>query len=115
MSFTIKRVYEAVSREDGTRILIDRLWPRGLAKEKARIDLWSKDIAPSTGLRVWFDHDPAKWPEFRTRYRAELRTKPELMADIVERAKDGAVTLLYAAKDKKHNHALVLLEELERL
>lgn len=115
MSFTIKRVYEAVSREDGTRILIDRLWPRGLAKEKARIDLWSKDIAPSTGLRVWFDHDPAKWPEFRTCYRAELRTKPELMAEIVERAKDGAVTLLYAAKDKKHNHALLLLEELERL
>ena len=89
------------SPKDGTRILVDRLWPRGLTKKEAHIELWLKDIAPSSELRTSFDHDPAKWQEFRSRYRSELQDKPELLASILERAQNGAVTLVYAAKDKK--------------
>jgi uncharacterized protein YeaO (DUF488 family) len=114
MKIQIKRAYEETSPKDGTRILIDRLWPRGLTKKGAHVDLWLKDIAPSSELRTWFGHDPAKWQEFRSRYRSELHDKSELLASILERAQDGAVTLVYAAKDKKHNHALVLLEQLAR-
>jgi uncharacterized protein YeaO (DUF488 family) len=114
MALQIKRAYDPPSPKDGTRILVDRLWPRGLTKEEAGVDLWLKEIAPSTELRVWFGHDPSKWQEFRSRYRAELHDKPELMASVKERAEDGVVTLLYAAKDEKHNHALVLLEQLGR-
>lgn len=115
MKLQIKRVYEPASNEDGTRILVDRLWPRGLTKAKAGVDLWLKDIAPTPELRVWFGHDPSKWQGFRSSYRAELHSKPELLDSIREKAQDGAVTLLYAAKDEKHNHALVLLEQLARV
>jgi uncharacterized protein YeaO (DUF488 family) len=114
MKIQIKRAYEESSSRDGTRILVDRLWPRGLTKKEAHIDLWLKDIAPSSELRTWFGHDPAKWQEFRSRYRSELQDKSELLASILERAQDGAVTLVYAAKDEKHNHALVLLKQLAR-
>jgi uncharacterized protein YeaO (DUF488 family) len=115
MDIHIKRAYEPPSPNDGTRILVDRLWPRGLTKEEASVDLWLKEIAPSPELRVWFGHDPSKWQEFRSRYREELRGKSDLMASVKERAENGAVTLLYAAKDEKHNHVLVLLEQLVRL
>jgi uncharacterized protein YeaO (DUF488 family) len=114
MRIQIKRAYEERSPKDGTRVLVDRLWPRGLAKNEAQVDLWLKDIAPSPELRTWFGHDPAKWQEFRFRYQSELRGKSELLASILETAQDTTVTLLYAAKDEKHNHALVLLEQLTR-
>ena len=106
----IKRVYEMPSRDDGKRILVDRLWPRGLTKEKASIDLWLKEIAPSTALRKWFDHDPDKWKEFQKRYRKELRDNKELVSLLKEKIKKGTVTLVYGAKDEKHNEALVLKE-----
>jgi len=115
MNLQIKRIYEPVSPKDGTRILVDRLWPRGLSKAEASVDLWLKEIAPSAELRTWFDHDQAKWREFRLRYRAELLGKSDLLAALKERAEDGVLTLLYAAKDEKHNHAVVLLEQLELL
>lgn len=108
MNIRVKRVYEAPASEDGSRILVDRLWPRGLSKEKARVDLWLKDIAPSTGLRKWFGHDPEKWDEFRKRYAAELAGNDEQVATLREEAGKGPVTLVYAARDKEHNEALVL-------
>jgi uncharacterized protein YeaO (DUF488 family) len=106
----IKRVYEEPSRDDGMRILVDRLWPRGLTKEKASIDLWLKEVAPSTELRKWFGHDPDKWKEFQKRYRQELRDNKELVSLLKEKIKKGTVTLVYGAKDEKHNEALVLKE-----
>ena len=108
MRVAIKRVYEEPDRADGMRILVDRLWPRGLSKEKAQVDLWLKDIAPSTELRKWFSHDPDKWTEFQARYRKELKSKAELLADLKEKAAKGQVTLLYGAKDEVHNEAVVL-------
>jgi uncharacterized protein YeaO (DUF488 family) len=90
------------------RILVDRLWPRGLSKERARVDLWLKDIAPSTELRKWFSHDPNKWSEFQTRYRQELKSKADLVAILKEKAAKGPVTLLFGAKDEEHNEAVVL-------
>lgn len=104
----IKRVYEEPRNADGMRILVDRLWPRGLSKERARVDLWLKDIAPSTELRKWFSHDPNKWSEFQTRYRQELKSKADLVAILKEKAAKGPVTLLFGAKDKEHNEAVVL-------
>ncbi|HTN69255.1 MAG: DUF488 domain-containing protein [Bacteroidales bacterium] len=104
----IKRVYEKPQVDDGIRILVDRLWPRGLTKEKARIDLWLKDIAPSTQLRKWFSHDPAKWTGFRKRYLEELERNKEESLLLREQLKKGNVTLVYAAKDEEHNEALVL-------
>lgn len=112
MYLSIKRVYEPAQKEDGVRILIDRLWPRGLSKEKAKIDLWLKDIAPSQELRQWFGHDPAKWIEFQIRYRKELKSKSGDFETIREKAKRGKVTLVYGAKDEKHNDAVVLAEML---
>src|SRR5580698_1763317 len=106
----IKRVYLPREKEDGTRILVDRLWPRGLTKEKASVDLWLKEIAPSTELRKWFSHDPTKWAEFRTRYLAELRGNAEQLARLKQEAAKGTTTLLYGAKDEDHNEAVVLLE-----
>ena len=106
----IKRVYEAAQIEDGKRILVDRLWPRGLTKEKARVDIWLKDIAPSTDLRKWFGHEPAKWNEFRKRYIEELKNNEKQTSILKEQLKTGMVTLVYAAKDKEHNEALVLKE-----
>ena len=110
----IKRVYDAPDGDDGTRILVDRLWPRGLTKERACVDLWLKDIAPSTELRKWFGHDPAKWEQFRERYHRELEANVNLVSLLKEKLKGGAVTLLFAAKDAEHNEAVVLQEWLNR-
>ena len=101
----IKRVYETPSARDGIRILVDRIWPRGCTKEQARLDAWRKEVAPSTALRTWFGHDPAKWMEFQTRYRKEL-SRPEQ----TRLAQAQTVTLLYGASDKEHNQAVVLKE-----
>jgi uncharacterized protein YeaO (DUF488 family) len=114
MAVKLKRVYEAPAKDDGTRILVDRLWPRGLTKEKARVDLWLKEVAPSTELRKWFAHDPAKWTEFKTRYRAELKQNHEQIALLKAAVAKGPATLLYGAKDQEHNEAIVLRELLNR-
>jgi len=109
----LKRAYESPIKNDGYRVLVDRLWPRGLAKVKARIDLWLKDVAPSTELRQWFGHDPEKWVGFKKRYRAELKNNPAwLELQALARQKD--LTLVYAAKDQLHNEAVVLKQLLER-
>ena len=110
MAIRIKRVYQEASHEDGKRILVDRLWPRGLTKEKASVDLWLKDIAPSTELRKWFAHDPSKWDEFKQRYLDELKANSEAVQVLKDELKKGPVTLVYAAKDEEHNDALVLQE-----
>ena len=104
----IKRAYEEPDAEDGTRILVDRLWPRGLTKEKARVDLWLKDVAPSTELRKWFAHDPTKWAGFRSRYREELKKNKEQLSLLRQEAAKGTVTLVYGAKDQQHNEAVIL-------
>lgn len=106
----IKRVYEEPDASDGKRILVDRLWPRGLTKERAKVDLWLKDVAPSNDLRKWFSHDPAKWQEFQSRYREELRKNKEQFALLKQEAAKGPATLLYGAKDEQHNEAVVLLK-----
>ena len=106
-----KRIYDEPKKEDGFRILVDRLWPRGLSKEKARMDLWLKDIAPSDELRKWFSHDPRKWSDFKKKYKNELKNNPELLNKIKRmEKKEKVVTLLYAAKDEEHNNALALKE-----
>jgi uncharacterized protein YeaO (DUF488 family) len=113
MAIQLKRVYEEPSKSDGFRILVDRLWPRGLSKEKAHVDLWLKEVAPSDELRKWFGHDPARWPEFRARYRAELKRNREQLT-LLRRAVDRShATLVYGAKDKEHNQAVVLRQLLE--
>ena len=113
---SIKRVYDRPGNEDGTRILVDRVWPRGLTREGARIDVWLKDIAPSSQLRKWFGHDPARFDEFSKLYRAELDMKGDLVDRLVTSLEEGPVTLLYAAHDNEHNHARVLFGYLgERL
>jgi uncharacterized protein YeaO (DUF488 family) len=104
----LKRVYEDPSPEDGNRILVERLWPRGLRKERAAVDLWLKDVAPSAELRQWFGHDPARWKEFQKRYTAELRANKEAIQLLNQKAEEGPVTLVYAARDEAHNSALVL-------
>lgn len=104
----MKRVYEKPKVEDGMRILVDRLWPRGLTKEKARVDLWLKDIAPSTKLRKWFGHNPLKWNEFRERYLQELKNNEKLTSILKEQLKNGMVTLVYGARDEAHNEAIVI-------
>jgi uncharacterized protein YeaO (DUF488 family) len=109
----IKRIYDPPSADDGRRILVDRLWPRGVSKDAARTDEWLKEIAPSDELRKWFGHDPDRWEEFRQRYRDELKPHGELLERLRVKAKKGAVTLLFAAKDEGHNNAVVLKEMLE--
>jgi uncharacterized protein YeaO (DUF488 family) len=105
----IKRVYDTPSKEDGYRILVDRLWPRGLTKEKAKVDLWLKEIAPTDELRKRFYHDPAKWEEFKENYEEELKSKRNLLNKIKQIEKEkGTVTLLYAAKNEQYNNAVVL-------
>ncbi len=104
----IKRVYLKPNKEDGIRILVDRLWPRGLTKEKASIDLWLKNIAPTTELRKWFDHDPTKWNEFRKKYYLELENNKEQGLLLKEQIEKGPITLVYGAKDEEHNEALVI-------
>jgi uncharacterized protein YeaO (DUF488 family) len=113
MNVKIKRVYEEPDASDGCRILIDRLWPRGLTKQKAKVDLWLKAIAPSAELRTWFNHDPGKWAEFKHRYQAELRKNESSLSQLRELLAMGAVTLLYAARDEEHNDAVVLKAYLE--
>jgi uncharacterized protein YeaO (DUF488 family) len=108
----VKRVYEPPSREDGKRILIDRLWPRGLKKEEARVDEWLRDLAPSTELRKWYGHDPAKWTEFKKRYKKELDKQSDLLERIKTAARKGTVTLVFAAKDSEHCNAAALKEML---
>lgn len=110
----IKRVYEKPDKEDGIRILVDRLWPRGLTKEKASIDLWLKEIAPSTELRKWFGHDPEKWKEFEECYSDELKKNEEQVSLLKGQMKKGTVTLVYGARDEEHNEAMVLKELLNR-
>jgi uncharacterized protein YeaO (DUF488 family) len=104
----VKRAYEPPAPQDGLRVLVERLWPRGLSKQRARIDLWLKDIAPSTELRKWFAHDPTRWGEFQRRYRGELREKRHLIKLLRKPSREGRVTLVYAARDEAHNSALVL-------
>ena len=108
MSIKIKRVYAEPEKSDGFRILVDRLWPRGLTKEKARVDLWLKDVAPSNELRKWFVHDEQKWPEFQSRYKDELKSHNEQLHVLREKSAKGTVTLLFGAKDEAHNEAVVL-------
>ena len=110
-----KRVYESSSKNDGFRILVDKIWPRGVSKERANLDLWMKEIAPSDNLRKWFSHDPKKWEEFEFKYKEELKDKNELISKINEIEKDKKnVTLIYSAKDKEHNNAIVLLNILKK-
>jgi uncharacterized protein YeaO (DUF488 family) len=111
MEIKLKRVYEEPSPQDGWRVLVDRLWPRGLTKEKAHVDLWLRDLGPSSELRKWCGHDPAHWDEFRRRYAAELRGKQELLDQLTDHP--GPITLLYGAKDPEHNQAVALREYLE--
>jgi uncharacterized protein YeaO (DUF488 family) len=110
----IKRVYEEPDERDGCRILVDRLWPRGLTKVQAKVDVWLRDIAPSTDLRKWFSHDPVKWDEFQRRYLEELQRKPEQVELLLHELKKGPVTLLYGAKDELHNQAVILQQFLLR-
>lgn len=114
MKIKIKRVYEKPEKEDGCRILVDRLWPRGLTKEKASVDLWLKEIAPSTELRKWFEHDPDKWNGFRKQYHEELKKNKEQVSLLKEQMEKGMVTLVYGAKDEVHNEALVLKDFFSR-
>jgi uncharacterized protein YeaO (DUF488 family) len=109
----LKRAYEPASRADGRRFLVERLWPRGIAKAALHLDAWLKDVGPSTELRKWFGHDPRKWPQFRTRYFRELDSRPESWRPIVSAARDGAVTLVYSSHDEEHNNAVALREYLE--
>jgi uncharacterized protein YeaO (DUF488 family) len=110
----LKRAYEKPARDDGERILVERLWPRGLTKLQAKVDLWLKDVAPSTELRKWFGHDPDRWDEFRRRYQKELRSKEDLIKLLKRKAKAGTITLIYAARDEEHNGALVLKQFLQK-
>jgi uncharacterized protein YeaO (DUF488 family) len=114
MKLQIKRVYDEPSEADGTRILIDRLWPRGVSKAKAKVDLWFKAIAPSTPLRQWFGHDPGKWEEFKKRYEDELNHNSEAVAQLRAHLAQGTVTLVYGAKDQEYNDAVVLQEYLRQ-
>lgn len=105
-----KRVYDPPEADDGHRVLIDRVWPRGVARSRAKLDDWMRDLAPSTELRQWFNHDPARFKQFRTRYRKELREHKDQLDELRHRASAGRVTLIYAARDEKHNNAVVLAE-----
>ncbi|SDD23630.1 DUF488 domain-containing protein [Niabella drilacis] len=113
-TITIKRVYEAPAENDGFRVLVDRLWPRGIRKADVAIDEWQKELAPSTELRKWFNHDPEKWTGFQKKYEAELRDNPALDSFLKSLGKHKKITLLYAAKDEQHNQAVVLQEVLRK-
>ena len=110
----LKRAYEKPAKDDGERILVERLWPRGLRKNEAKVDLWLKDIAPSAELRKWFGHDPDKWDEFRIRYKKELKANKELIEQLQRKAENGAITFVYAARDEERNSALLLKQFLEK-
>ena len=113
MDIRLKRAYEKPAPGDGLRVLVERLWPRGLTKEKAAIDLWLKDVAPSPELRRWYNHDPARWAEFQKRYRSELREQKQEVHDLRQKCRDGAVTFVYAARDEERNSARVLKDYLD--
>lgn len=113
MPVKIKRIYEKASADDGYRVLIDRLWPRGVKKNEAHIDVWQKEIAPSHELRKWFQHDPSKWKEFKRRYYLELETQTELVKALSTRATSETVTIVFAARDEQHSNAQALKELLE--
>jgi uncharacterized protein YeaO (DUF488 family) len=110
----LKRAYDPPARSDGRRILVDRVWPRGIARDDLEIDAWLKDLAPSTALRKWFGHDPVKWDEFRKRYGRELEQRVDALEELVEMARAGRVTLVFGARDTEHNNAVALKEHLER-
>jgi uncharacterized protein YeaO (DUF488 family) len=110
----LKRAYEKPAKDVGERILVERLWPRGLTKAQAKLDLWLKDVAPSTELRKWFGHDPDKWIAFRQQYRKELKQKADLIKLLKRKAREGTITLIYAARDEEHNGALVLKQLLQK-
>lgn len=110
----LKRAYEAASNDDGTRVLVERLWPRGVTKEAAALDAWLKEIAPSPELRNWYRHDQSKWPEFQQRYRAEVDDRPDLVVELLELAREGTLTLVLASKDVERSSAALLKEYLER-
>jgi uncharacterized protein YeaO (DUF488 family) len=114
MAVRLKRAYEAAERSDGYRVLIDRIWPRGVSKQQARLDEWARELAPSSELRRWFGHDPAKFEEFRRRYRDELAAQGEKLRELRGRARKGTLTLVYSARDSEHNDAVVLAELLRR-
>ncbi|MFD9900446.1 DUF488 domain-containing protein [Mesorhizobium sp. NPDC059025] len=109
----VKRVYEPAAASDGQRVLVDRIWPRGLTKEKAALTLWLKDIAPSDGLRKWFDHQPERWEEFQKRYRSELADRQEPLRELASLLEHGRVTLLYGAHEQRYNNALALADYLQ--
>ena len=110
----VKRIYESPAPTDGYRVLVERLWPRGISKDRAHLDLWLKDVAPSPGLRQWFAHDPAKWDEFRRRYWVELEQAPAAVEQLRAMLKSGTLTLVYAARDEQHNSAIILKAFLEQ-
>jgi len=110
----LKRVYEKADPEDGKRILVERLWPRGLRKDDAKIDAWLKDVAPSTELRKWYSHDPSKWVKFKERYYKELDAKPEMISGLTKECKEKTVTFVFASKEEKLNNASALKEYIER-
>jgi uncharacterized protein YeaO (DUF488 family) len=114
MLIHIKRVYEETEKSDGVRILVDRLWPRGLSKEKAQIYFWAKNIAPSTELRKWYNHDPAKWEEFKDRYYTELNSNPEAFSEFTGYLRKSVVTLLYSSKESRLNNAVALKEYIKK-
>ncbi len=114
MPITLKRVYETPSRSDGCRILVERLWPRGLSKQDAKVDLWPKEAAPSPDLRRWFNHEPDKWAEFKRRYFKELRGRRESLEPILERVRAGRVTFVFASRESRFNNAVALKEYVER-
>ena len=109
----LKRAYDPAAKTDGSRILVERLWPRGLSKAEVHVDAWLKEVAPSTDLRKWFGHDPEKWPQFRQRYFRELDARPEAWQPIVSKARRGLVTLIYSSHDTLHNNAVALQEYLQ--
>lgn len=110
----LKRIYDAPKKSDGYRVLVDRLWPRGISKEKAKVDIWLKDIAPSNELRKWFNHDPLKWAEFQKRYKKEIQTNKEIVAQLKDvLSKNKTVTLLFSASDTEHNNAVALAKMIE--
>jgi uncharacterized protein YeaO (DUF488 family) len=115
MTIRLKRAYVAPEDDDGFRVLVDRLWPRGLSREQLSLDLWLRELAPSNALRQWFNHEADKWPEFRRRYFGELAKRQEQVASLVANARKGPVTLIYAAKDEGHNNAVALKEYLEKI
>jgi uncharacterized protein YeaO (DUF488 family) len=115
MTINLKRIYEPIGEQDGYRVLVDRLWPRGISKKDAAIDLWLKESGPSTALRQWFNHEAAKWEEFKTKYFAELDTKRPYLQPLIDAANAGKLTLIYSSRDMEHNQAVALREYLKTL